>query len=103
MDLPRQYQRNEICATIFEDTVSSEKAIINFRQIFSSLVKDLKRQGFEDVLIHSTNVYSVDVSKLRCDYYDYITGKATHANSYQGEFMNQYSWAEQYIYALENY
>lgn len=95
--------RNEICANIFEETVSLEKANINFRQVFSSLMKDLKSYGFEDVVIHSTNVYSIDVSKVSCDYYDYLTGKATPQNSYYGEFMNQYSWAEQYIYALENY
>ena len=95
--------RNEICANIFEDSVLPEKANINFRQIFSSLMKDLKRQGFEDAVIHSTNVYSIDVSKVKCDYYDYLTGKATPENSYYGEFMNQYSWAEQYVYALENY
>lgn len=95
--------RNEICASIFEDAVSPEKANINFRQVFSSLVKDLNRQGFGDVIIHTTNVYSVDVSKVSCDYYDYITGKADESNSYHGEFMNQYSWAEEYIYALENY
>jgi two-component SAPR family response regulator len=74
-----------------------------FRQIFASLKKDLARQGFEDVIIHdSKNAYSVDVALIHCDYYDYITGKTTAGNTYQGEFMNQYSWAEQYIYSLEN-
>lgn len=75
----------------------------NFRQIFPSLKRDLKRFGFDDVLMHSTNSYSIDVSKISCDYYDYITGNATDENSYRGEFMNQFSWAEQYIYALESY
>ena len=94
--------RNEICANIFEDSVSPEKAATNFRQVFSSLKKDLAKQGFENIIIHnSNNSYAIDTSLLHCDYYDYITGKAQ--NIYRGEFMNQYSWAEQYVYQLENY
>lgn len=93
--------RNEICSNIFEESMSPDKAAVHFRQVYTSLKKDLLRQGFEDVLIHSNNnAYSVDVSFIHCDYYDFITGRN---DDYRGEFMNQYSWAEQYIYALENY
>ena len=95
--------RNEICARIYED-MPQERANTNFRQAFASLKKDLARQCFDKVLVHnSNNVYSVDTAMLDCDLYDYITGKATEVNSYHGEFMNQYSWAEQYIYALESF
>ena len=95
--------KNEICANIFEETVTQEKADMNFRQVFASLKKDLKCLGLEDVIIHnSNNAYAIDVALVKCDYYDFITGKATDKNLYQGEFMNQYSWAEQYIYALDN-
>lgn len=96
--------RNEICANIYEETLPAQRANTNFRQAFASLKKDLAKQGFDNVIVHnSNNVYSVDTSLLDCDYYDYITGKASHGNRYQGEFMNQYSWAEQYVFALENY
>lgn len=95
--------RNEICMNIFDESVTHDKAVVNFRQIFASLKKDLTRQGFADILIHSNNSYAIDPSLIDCDYYEYITGKTTNGNAYQGEFMNQYSWAEQYIYALESY
>ncbi len=96
--------KNEICANVFEDSVSPEKANNNFKQVYASLKKDMSKNGFEDVLVHdSNNAYAIDTAKISCDYYDYITGKATPENTYRGEFMNQYSWAEQYIYALENY
>ncbi len=94
--------RNEICANIFDEAVTPDKAATNFRQIFSSLKKDLAKQNHENVLVHnSNNSYAVDTALLHCDYYDYITGKAKI--TYHGEFMNQYSWAEQYVYQLENY
>ena len=95
--------KNEICACIFEGAVTPDRASANFRQAFSSLKKDLKRCGFEDVIIHNNNnAYAVDLSLISCDYYDLITGKAGDYNGYQGEFMKQYSWAEQYIYSLDN-
>lgn len=96
--------KNEICASIFEETVTPDKADINFRQVYASLKKDLKRFGFEDVIIHNNNnAYSIDAELVNCDYYDFITGKATGKNLYRGEFMNQYSWAERYVYALDNF
>ncbi len=96
--------RNEICANVFEDASSTEKANNNFKQAYASLKKDLISKGFENVLVHSSNnSYAIDTEAINCDYYDYITGKNTSENTYRGEFMNQYSWAEQYIYSLENY
>lgn len=95
--------RNEICAGIYEDT-PADRANTNFRQVFATLKKDLSMLGYESVVVHnSNNAYSVDTSKLDCDYYDYITGKASKEDSYFGEFMKQYSWAEEYIYALETF
>ena len=95
--------RNEICAEIFDESFTPEKAILNFKTIFSSLRKDLTRLGFDNILIHNSNSYSVDTNLLECDYYDYLVGIADESESYHGEFMNQYSWAESYIYLLENY
>lgn len=95
--------RNEICSYIFEDAATKEKAILNFKTVASSLKKDLLKHGFGDILIHSNNSYSIDTDLINCDYYKYLTGKSDEAESYHGEFMKQYSWAEEYIYALENY
>ena len=39
---------------------------------------------------------------ISCDYFDYITGKSSASDDYHGEFMTQYSWAEQFIYMLES-
>ena len=95
--------RNEICAAVFDESFTPEKAVLNFKTISSSLRKDLTRLGFENILIHNSNSYAVDTSLLECDYYNYLTGVADESDCYRGEFMNQYSWAESYIYMLENY
>ena len=94
--------RDEICGNLFEYPLTTDKMISNFKIILHTLKKDLEKQGFESLLLHSRNRYSVDTDQIRCDYFDYITGKSSRENSFHGEFMTQYSWAEQYIYMLEN-
>ncbi len=96
--------KNEICANIYEESIPRERINTNFRQVISSLKKDLKQQGFEQVLLHqNNNAYAIDTTSIHCDYYDWLTGEASEKNRYRGEFMKQYSWAEQYVYILENY
>ena len=95
--------RKKICAAIFGESMTPEKAILNFKTTFLSLRIDLTQQGFEGILIHNSNSYAIDTGLIKCDYYDYLTGTSDAADSYHGEFMNQYSWAEEYIWSLENY
>ncbi len=95
--------KGEICEAIFENSASPDKDNAYLKTLFFSLKKDLKRYGYENLLIVNNNAYSIDTRYLYCDYYSFLTGIADKASSYSGEFMNQYSWAEQYIYELENY
>ena len=37
-------------------------------------------------------LYSVDTSKISCDYYSYLK---TGQPEFQGEYMTQYSWADE--------
>ena len=94
--------RDDICGNLFEYPLTADKMISNFKIILHALKKDLEKQGFEHLLIHSRNRYSIDTDQIHCDYFDYITGKSDRENSFHGEFMTQYSWAEQFIYMLEN-
>ena len=93
--------RSEICANLFEEQFE-DKAIVYLRKIVQSLKKDLEAVGLDDLFIHNRNSYSVNVDMLDCDYYNYLSGK-DDSEEYHGEFMSQYSWAEYYIYELENY
>ena len=38
--------------------------------------------------------HSLDTSKVDCDYYNFLRGDRSAFNSYRGEYMTQYSWAE---------
>ena len=55
------------------------------------LKNTLKSVGAESVLCHGSPCYRVDTSLIKCDYISYLeTGKP----EFHGEYMSQYSWAE---------
>ena len=94
--------RGEICANLFEDG-NEQKGFEHLKKAVQSLKKDLSKHHLEDVLQHSRNAYSVNTNLIQCDYYDYLDRKQGTQNLYRGEFLNQYSWAETYLYHLDNY
>ncbi|MEE3332966.1 MAG: response regulator [Ruminococcus sp.] len=94
--------RGEICTNLFEGS-DDKKNLEHLKKAVQSLKKDLSKYGLEEVLHHRRNAYSVDTNLIKCDYYDYLERKPEAQNLYRGEFLNQYSWAETYIYHLENY
>jgi len=84
----------ELSSTIFEDRDDDFKMKKQMRVFLSSLKEDLKLAGAENVLIKGWNAYGVDCSLIDCDYLDYLKGDPVAVNSFMGEYMIQYSWAE---------
>ena len=62
--------------------------------VLGSLRKTLRKVGQEDILIKTRNHLSVDPDKIKCDAYDYEKGIVSAVNSFRGEYMVNYSWAE---------
>ena len=82
----------QICAVLFPDDTDDTKNSAYLRQLFMDLKNTLKSVGAEAVLCHETPCYRVDVNLLKCDYFSYLeTGKP----DFHGEYMTQYSWAEE--------
>lgn len=85
---------NEICAVLFGEEINDNSQKSSLRTRFSLLKKDLSKVGADDVLVKAWNSYGIDISKIDCDYYNYLDGDTYAVNSFQGEYMSQYSWAE---------
>lgn len=88
------FTNNEICVALFDDAVNDDSLKSMLRTYFSKLKKDLGKVGAEDVIVKAWNSYGIDTSKIDCDYYNYLEGDTYAVNSFQGEYMSQYSWAE---------
>jgi len=62
--------------------------------VISSLRSTLKKAGIEDVIVRSWNQLAVDTKRFGCDAYDYEKLDPIAVNSYRGEYMFGYEWAE---------
>ena len=61
-------------------------------QLFRDLRQSLETVGAEEIFERKNYFYSLNPEKLDCDYYAYLkNGKP----EFRGEYMSQYSWAEQ--------
>ena len=82
----------QICAVLVPEDTDDTKNAAYLRQLFMDLKNTLKAVGAEAVLCHETPCYRIDASLIKCDYISYLeTGKP----EFHGEYMTQYSWAEE--------
>lgn len=64
-------------------------------QALYSLKATLNAVGADEVLISEPGSYAIDISRVSCDYYRLLDGDENAAQSFMGEYMKQYSWAEE--------
>ena len=82
----------QICAILFPDDTDDTKNAAYLRQLVLDLKHTLRAVRTEDVLRHETPYYRIDTNLIKCDYLSYLeTGKP----QFHGEYMTQYSWAEE--------
>lgn len=63
-------------------------------KIRADLIRTLKEEGYEDVLIAKRGILGICLEKIDCDYFAYLQGATEGIRAYRGEYMTQYRWAE---------
>ena len=82
----------QICAVLFPDDTDDVKNTAYLRQLIMDLKNTLKTVGADAAFCHETPFYRVDTSLIKCDYFSYLeTGKP----EFLGEYMTQFSWADE--------
>ena len=84
----------EICSVLWENRPIDTNLKSQCRVILASLKKDLEAVGAGAVLVKGWNTWGIDTDRIECDYYDFLRSKGRAEESYRGEYMTQYSWAE---------
>ncbi len=84
----------EIVSILWEDRPNDKATVNQAHAVISSMKKTLKELGAGNIIIKTWNHIAVDISKIKCDVYDFYKGDIIAINSYRGEYMAQYSWAE---------
>ena len=84
----------ELISVLWEDRDLSHSLQSQFQTVAADMIKTFKAVNAGDILIKKRNYLSVDTEKLDCDYYNFLKGDIRAINSYAGEYMRNYSWAE---------
>lgn len=82
----------QICAVLWEDDFLQTKHMNYFWQLLDDLRQTLRDAGAEQVLTKTGNSYAINTDQLDCDYYQHLK---TGSPAFHGEYMTQYSWAEE--------
>ena len=84
----------ELAAVLFEDNTYSSKQLLYLQKIISSMMQTLKACNAAGVIRKSYNAIALNADAVDCDYYRFLNMDVPSINTYAGEFMTQYSWAE---------
>lgn len=70
-----------------------DKNLNYLRQISMNLRKVLESIDAKDIFDTNNKQYSLKTDQIDCDYFEYL--KTGNSSAFQGEYMTQYSWAEE--------
>lgn len=84
----------EIAAVLWEGAAEDEKIKNYVKVITTTLRRNLKTAGAGAILQKTRGHLAIDMSKIKSDVDDFRKGDILAINSYHGEYMSNYSWAE---------
>ena len=84
----------EIGLALWEDGHDKKVVQQRVRNLLSDLKSTLGEIGMEDVIIRKHRQIAIHTEMIDCDYYRLLEGDMDVVNSYQGEYLKDYSWAE---------
>lgn len=84
----------QIAAALYEEENYDRKLKSRVTSAVSSLRRTLKAAGVEDILTKGWGHIAIDPERIQCDAYDFEKWDMVAVNSFHGEYMAGYSWAE---------
>ena len=92
----------ELAAMLWEDEEYDRTKQKNLQVYIASLVKTLNGVNVKDLILKNRQGILVNTRIVDCDYYRFLEGDTRAINSFTGQYMSAYSWAEFTVGYLEN-
>lgn len=86
--------KKEIAAILWEEKEYTRTAQHHIQILITQMLEALRKIGADHIIIRRHNYLAVDISKIRCDYYQFIDGDTKAFRAFSGEYMRNYSWGE---------
>jgi two-component SAPR family response regulator len=92
----------EIASLLWEDEDYDRTKQKNLQVYIASLVKSLHAVDVKDLILKNRQGIVLNTRIVDCDYYRFLEGDTRAINSFAGEYMSAYSWAEFTVGYLEH-
>ncbi|MCR4790244.1 MAG: hypothetical protein K5839_04120 [Treponemataceae bacterium] len=86
---------------LWENRSEDESTKSLLRTLISDIRNTFNELGIDNFFIKEYNSVRINSELISCDYYDLLRGNPDAKKLFAGEYMNQYSWAEERIGYLE--
>jgi two-component SAPR family response regulator len=90
----------EMIAYLLEDRPNDERSRNYCRKIIQRMHEGLKEYEIDDIVIRHKRGRSLNIEKVECDYYKYLDENKDKKGQFRGEYMTNYSWAEESLAGL---
>lgn len=92
----------EILGMLWEDKEVTASLENYLRNLVGDLRTVFKEAKLESVILKKKGMIAIRSDAFDCDYYKWIEGDVAAINSFAGEYMSQYSWAEYTLAGIED-
>lgn len=84
----------EAISFLWEDELVNSVTLARYRKVALRLKNILEEYGISDVIETVDGKRRIVTEKVRCDLYDYLSGKEEYAQLFKGNYLTNYSWGE---------
>ena len=91
----------ELISVLYGEHADSARYGSSLRNLIVDIKHTLGELEIQNFFIAEYNNFRINPEVIKCDYYDFLDGDISAKKSFAGEFMSQYSWAEEATDFLE--
>ena len=91
----------ELVSVLYGEHADSARYGNNLRNLIVDIKHTFSELEIQNFFIAEYNNFRINPEVIKCDYYDFLEGDTKAVKSFAGEFMSQFSWAEEASAFLE--
>ena len=84
----------EAISFLWEDEPVNPVTLARYRKVALRLKNILEEYGISEVVESVDGKRRIATEKVRCDLYDYLSGKEEFSQLFKGSYLTNYSWGE---------
>ncbi|MCI8281921.1 MAG: PAS domain S-box protein [Lachnospiraceae bacterium] len=92
----------EAISFLWEEEPANTVTLARYRKVALRLKNTLEEYGISDVIETVDGKRRIVPEKIKCDLYDYLSGKEAYAQLFKGNYLTNYSWGETTLGELLN-